>query len=142
METLTNQPVSDFESGEKYKDAASYVRKYKKIVVPSSHVPEKIKSQKGKAWIGNIELVFIDKDGNIAEVNRIDYGKIASITAPAEDTQKKVEMFASELSEAGFKITTGGFRTGEELLKKVIKLTEDYQEQIQAEKKEKKEFNF
>ncbi len=87
--------------GDMYKDAATFVRENKVVVVPASEVPEEIKYKKGEGWIGNEFFIFIDSQGNIAEV-KFDYNKIASIDKQSGDWRDYRRQVVNELEKYGF----------------------------------------
>lgn len=131
------------ETGGICKDAATYVRMNKKIIVPDSEISEDIKTQPGKGWIGSSRFIYIDKTGNIAEID-IDYKKISSIDDDIS-WEKKVAQFVEELEAVGFKIKRGGFGAEQDkLLEKVNIAISAYKEKIEAEAKtrNKAEFDF
>jgi hypothetical protein len=49
-------------------DCATYVKMHKAIIVPAEEVPEEIKVP-GKAWMGATLFQFIDKNGNLCEID-------------------------------------------------------------------------
>ena len=83
-------------------DAATYVKLNKKIDVPAEKVPEDLKKKVGQAWFYFGELIFVDREGNIARAD-LKFDKIASIPKGVQDPYK---VFLEELKSYGFKIET------------------------------------
>ena len=88
--------------GSKCADVATYVRMHKMITVPAEEVPDDIKKQNRKGWIGNEMFRFIDDDGNIATVE-INYETISSIRI-SQNYEDNVKQFVKELKKHEFNI--------------------------------------
>ena len=72
------------------------------ITVPAEEVPDDIKKQNRKGWIGNEMFRFIDDDGNIATVE-INYETISSIRI-SQNYEDNVKQFVKELKKHEFNI--------------------------------------
>ncbi len=150
------------ETGGECADAATYVRLHKEIAVPADDVPDRIKTP-GRGWLEGRQFRFIDKDGNLCQVD-VDYKKIASVApvpGPGQEGQREVAsaLFGKELSEHGFEIRNGwaldrkkhnSSDDGEKYDRYVIEyniifgLMEKRQAQLEqlARERQKKEFDF
>ena len=121
-------------------DAATYVKLNKKIILPAEEVPDVTRTQKGKGWIGSTTFRFVDKDGNIAEVN-IDYAKIASMPTSGDWGMRR-DCFADELKERGFDIENGfdGSYARTQISERLQERQRDVEKQTKDQRE--KEFDF
>lgn len=140
---INEEGLEKLEKEGKAENVGSYIKMHKEIALPkeemSPELKEKIKT--GLAWwLGGI-LQFVDKEGNIAQVE-IRPGKIASLPEGS---------FENELTELGFDFGKSKQEPGkkEELERMAIINTSvnemlSYEEKVNKQLREKKlrEFNF
>ena len=125
---------------ESFPDLASYIKSYKEIAIPAEKVPEEIRNQKGLCYLnnGDSKIVFVDKEGNLAEVNLArkdsrDYRKMINTLKNASNATD----IENELTKSGFSVTSGNQKGGE-----LVMLISNYKEQIEKDKLAQKKENF
>jgi len=143
-----NKLKEELKEGENTPDAATYVRIHKQISVPAEYVSKELKEQKGKGWIAYEHLEYVDKDGNIAEVE-IDYSQIDSINISRSSWKMGVTKLIDELEQHGFEIEnilpfTSTARISGNIPRPFFESREKYRQDMKKIQQEKtrKEFDF
>ncbi len=143
------QLLEKLEKEGRAKNLGSYIKMHKEIALPKEEMSEELKEKikRGLTFLsyGGNFIRYVDKDGNIADVE-IDAEKISSIDIQSgKELQERV---GDELEKFGFLLPgkTGSVSTleAEKIFKEIWKETQNYKEKIeeQIRQKKAKEFDF